>query len=140
MGKGTKLEGEGPVSGAVFNKTGWGWGGSAQDRRDMEMIVICRSPGRRWQRWPPGCCLCQSGSAQWTWRRRRWWERTWTRGAGGCCSLLHLCYEEQEESRGQRDCGGDSWMNQEQQSLRAREDNLEMSPFLVKMSNLKSLF
>lgn len=38
----------------------------------------------------------------------------------------------------------DSWMNQEQQSLRTREDiqssNLEMSPFLAKMSNLKRLF
>lgn len=27
MGKGNTLEGEGPVSGAVFNKTGWGVGG-----------------------------------------------------------------------------------------------------------------
>lgn len=134
------MEGEGPVSGPGFNKTGWGGGWGAQHRtRDMEMIVICSSPRRRWQRWPPGCCLCRSGSAQWTWRRRRWWERTWTRGAGGCCSLLHLCCEEQGGG-GLWSAGllRDSSMNQQQHSLGTRQNirgsKLETSPFLDKMS------
>lgn len=86
--------------------------GPAQDQEEVQMIVICSSPGGRWlqqqrrRRPSPGCCWCRSGSGWWTWRRRCWRRRrTWRCGAGGaaggCCSLLHLCYEEQEEACGQ---------------------------------------
>lgn len=92
--------------------------GPAQDQEEMQMIVICSSPGGRWlqqqrrRRWrqrrcrpSAGCCRCRSRLGWWTWRRRCWRRRTWRCGAGGaaggCCSLLHLCYEKQEEACGQ---------------------------------------